>query len=123
MSHQVTTSLVSTLGRNHDGEVFKWRETLLEELSTQEVTGHLAGIISCYFTNLQSQLNPPPHGNLMNDGIESSDESLSHQSHTSVCSPSFSPITSMASLISQESDLTHNEFICAYTCKISVQAY
>ena len=48
----------------------------------------------------------------MNDGIESSDESLSLMP---VCSPSFSLITSMASL-RQESGLTHETGNRLYMC-------
>ena len=115
MSRQVTTTLVNTLGSDHDAKVIKWRESLLEELgTTEEIISNLAvqykqGIN--WYNYFWDQLNPSPHGALIRNCIGNSDEnlSLSSQSQSSMSAPSFSSISSIESHTSLESDMKTNE--------------
>ena len=104
MSHQSTVNLVNKLGSDYDARVIKWRNNMLEE--AEEVTTLEYSSTKCDVQYITFQVQLPVQ--LAGDNYDSSCESVSDKSQSSILAPSFSPISSRSStdsLTSLEADM------------------
>ena len=104
MSHQSTVNLVNKLGSDYDARVIEWRNNMLEE--AEEVTTLEYSSTKCNVQYITFQVQLPVQ--LAGDNYDSSCESVSDKSQSSILAPSFSPISSRCStdsLTSLEADM------------------